>query len=337
MPWQRNNDDPFVNPYTFIPLDAAPPVRKKIEDWKTGETVRGWIEYTITTKTPVSCDEFYMKNNLLPATEIRHIVRQGYEVLTNSCLSSLDLELRFRRLNKTVKELVGNHAPCNGPKWCPACALFGPANLADSSEDAFHFASRIRFENPHLKQSCNIDTYTIQQLSNPNPQKYWYIKNENSHYSLSGRKFYFLHTSIQSHYAVRGSSSMRRCVLLYAYPVNISFSGRIFFDGITPDELAILIDTVDPGNNSINDYQYFHNIGKAKPYGFGRISVKVSKINVIKYNKIDLGNLKVNCDSFKPIRKMSVDDNYPERLERLQTIKKFSANQNIHYPISQRR
>lgn len=110
----------FVNPYNFIPLSDKAPDRSETKESKL---YSGVIEYSILTKSPLfipntsnddafKCGveghksyDFFSYDDLsdrkgsvvkeqhvpvIPGSEIRGMIRSNFEILTNSCLSSLD-------------------------------------------------------------------------------------------------------------------------------------------------------------------------------------------------------------------------------------------------------
>lgn len=117
----------FINPYTFVPISDKEPQRIKFEDLDLdiSDKLDGWIECTLETKSSVfvpnttktfeyGFNEFFSYDDLsgrkkedipkenpkyprIPGSEIRGMVRNIYEQLTDSCLSVIDKE------NLTVK------------------------------------------------------------------------------------------------------------------------------------------------------------------------------------------------------------------------------------------
>lgn len=117
----------FINPYTFVPISTKEPQRVKFEDldWENSDKLDGCIECTLETKSSVfvpnttrtfeyGFNEFFSYDDLagmnkedipkenpkyprIPGSEIRGMVRNIYEQLTDSCLSVIDKE------NLTVK------------------------------------------------------------------------------------------------------------------------------------------------------------------------------------------------------------------------------------------
>ena len=117
----------FINPYTFVPISNKEPQRVKFEDldWENSNKLDGCIECTLETKSSVfvpnttrtfeyGFNEFFSYDDLsgrkekdipkenpkyprIPGSEIRGMIRNIYEQLTDSCLSVIDKE------NLTVK------------------------------------------------------------------------------------------------------------------------------------------------------------------------------------------------------------------------------------------
>lgn len=113
----EETNDQFVNVYNFIPL----PLHKQ-KKYKDTDKHTGYIEYTLTTKTPLfipntSNDNFFRMNEkvsdhksydffsytdvskevgenchepVIPGSEVRGMIRSIYETLTDSCLSILN-------------------------------------------------------------------------------------------------------------------------------------------------------------------------------------------------------------------------------------------------------
>lgn len=113
----EETNDQFVNVYNFIPLPL-----KKQKKYADTDKHTGYIEYTLTTKTPLfipntSNDNFFKMNEkvsdhksydffsytdvskevgenchepVIPGSEVRGMIRSIYETLTDSCLSILN-------------------------------------------------------------------------------------------------------------------------------------------------------------------------------------------------------------------------------------------------------
>lgn len=118
----------FINPYNFIPMGKN---KSKYKDDSTEKKLSGVIEYSVLTKTPLFIpntsnsgifrkenddkdhktydffsytdlagkkngdNEYYMP--VIPGSEIRGMFRNNFEILTNSCMSSLDSDMSLSK------------------------------------------------------------------------------------------------------------------------------------------------------------------------------------------------------------------------------------------------
>lgn len=114
----------FINPYNFIPLEKSP---KKVKVKENEKKYTGYMKCFLTLKTPLIMIDYdpdkirierikdkngneeehkiysnffsINKEPVIPASELRGMIRNKFELLTNSCLSSCNQEL----------ELFGRH------------------------------------------------------------------------------------------------------------------------------------------------------------------------------------------------------------------------------------
>ncbi len=123
----QSANDSFVNCYNFIPLPS-----QKAKKYNDTDKHTGYIEYTLTTRTPLfipntSNDNFFkmgfehksydffsytdvsqeLNSNkchepVIPGSEVRGMIRSIYETLTDSCLSVLN---NNQDLSKRVKDI----------------------------------------------------------------------------------------------------------------------------------------------------------------------------------------------------------------------------------------
>ncbi len=135
-----DKDTHFINPYTFIPIDNREPERKPIE--KGDKT--GVIECSIEVSSPIFIpnttrrfetdvkdhyhQEFYSyddlsdckqpvapKNPVIPGSELRGMIRNVYEQLTNSCFLVVDENnLPYKRSPKPKEQGI---LKWNGKDW----------------------------------------------------------------------------------------------------------------------------------------------------------------------------------------------------------------------------
>lgn len=116
----------YINPYNFIPMGNG---KSKADINKEKKLLSGVIEYSVLTKTPLfipntSCNNIYggpkehksyqfysyvdysinenrenVKNPepVIPGSEIRGMFRSNFEILTNSCMSALDSDMKLSK------------------------------------------------------------------------------------------------------------------------------------------------------------------------------------------------------------------------------------------------
>lgn len=106
--WEKSG---YVNPYGFVSIAEKEPERKTIEEWseKAGECYTGKITYTLETLSPLFIPDTSNENGrdkevhqeyqffsygdgipVIPGSEVRGMVRNLYETLTNSCISFIN-------------------------------------------------------------------------------------------------------------------------------------------------------------------------------------------------------------------------------------------------------
>ena len=92
---------------------------------------------------------------------------------------------------------------------------------------------------------------------------------------LAGRKRYLLRNSIWT----KKTGSDKLDTTIYPLKKGAEFTGTIHFHNLRPEELGALLSAITFHENPT----CYHQIGQAKPYGFGKVSMKVSEIRVPSY------------------------------------------------------
>ena len=120
--WTENrkwNEFKYVNPYGFVPLAEEEPERKTAEAWKAEETEQytGKIVYRLETLSPLFIPDTSLKEDkkdkekhhtyeffsygdgkpVIPGSEVRGMVRNLYETLTNSCVPFINQKEVFSK------------------------------------------------------------------------------------------------------------------------------------------------------------------------------------------------------------------------------------------------
>lgn len=200
--------------------------------------------------------------------------------------------------NKKWKEIYGQNSPCiDTRELCPACLLFG--TTLNGENDVSGNKGRVRFtdalcenEHPRLEKKTlailgnpSVSAFDF-YLNRPGDATFWnfdyYVrsikvdgKSQNFFFSNDtvtprGRKFYFNHkpdTEIQA------DKSNMNSTMEVLDKGNI-FKSRIYFDGITRQQLNDLMWSINFGGNSD---KYQHNIGHGKPLGYGGLSISIGR------------------------------------------------------------
>lgn len=382
----------FVNPYNFIPLEKERAYAQKEE-----KVYSGVICYSVLTRTPLfipntSNDhalypnelehksyEFFSYTDLsnsdnkkqdlpwpvIPGSEMRGMLRNNFEILTNSCMSAIDNEINISTRNGKMKrekkynlnDFINEHKVCSDKNnLCPACSLFGIIGKS------FQVSSHIRVSDltcdvsneEAQAEECYDKCVTLKPLATPKlsntefylkrPEDAWfwnydyYIdKNGNAITKLpeiNGRKFYWHQMDVQ----LEDQEKTKLNISIRPVKKGIKFNGKIFFDKISKTELNQLIYLLNAGDEGpLEDKKHGYKLGTAKPLGLGSIAVSVNKVKWLSYC-IDLQARTI-------LRKEKVYNDYVEPIF-VETIKKdfafitdFNAVQgkNVSYPVTGKR
>ena len=181
-----------------------------------------------------------------------------------------------------------------------AKAMFGYSNEQSS------YKSRISFSDAVIVQECQEKTGRKLILAEPKPTSYLdYLKQDernvstynSDNFELRGVKQYWLHNQ-EPKAEPLDPRKEKAASTLCPLPAGTKFRGKIRFHNLTEDELGLLLWAVRLEKNS------WMNIGKAKAYGYGNISVAVTDAK-----KIDMEEayLSTNMLSLSPFKKIDTD------------------------------
>ena len=206
-----------------------------------------------------------------------------------------------RRWNDIVLEK--SHEKCDKrSRLCPACALFGTAQ-------GDKFASRIRFTDAEYTgdiKSLNRREVTFAELGLPRPSYIPFYLREtkaNADYSIGydsdmmeirGRKFYWHHVPDMDRRVPRN----KRNATFETVGGSAEFKFRIYFDGITEQQMQLLAMAVHLNENDADGHMC-HKIGHGKPLGYGSVKIYIKECKVRAYD-LDAGwrekEREVPCD-----------------------------------------
>lgn len=234
--------------------------------------------------------------------------------------------------NHTIGDLAGQFAPCGGrtehkkekenekdkiTKLCPACALFGmvgaESETAVSSSIRFSDATISESEKKNDTKQYYEDIVTLPELSSPKLQNVeFYLENSNNavfwtydYYItekreervqqavLRGRKFYWHHPEVK----LKSVKATNRNSTVRPLTTNITFEGKLYFDGISDEQLKKIIWIMNGGSESENSVgnddegKIMYKIGMGKPLGLGSVKLEITNIKKRKVS-IESGELK---------------------------------------------
>jgi len=170
-------------------------------------------------------------------------------------------------------------------------AIFGYSSQKESCKSKVYFTDAIAMHTTDPEELSKMI------LSEPKPTSYMdYLVQQdhmnpvtyNSPYmKLRGIKQYWLHQQADP---TDGTDKTKVATSFYPLKAGTSFKGTIRFKNMTEDELGLLLWSIrlDPEKSMMN-------IGKAKPYGYGKISVNVESVKRLdKHKAYSLEQLELN-------------------------------------------
>lgn len=211
--------------------------------------------------------------------------------------AAIGREIFHNKLN----DILGNYAQCeNRESICPACNLFGLV-----SKDISH-ASRVRFTDalPMSSQFISDECIILNELASPKlsatefylkrpskTAKIWnydyaikewkrenktiipeFLPKENYIPQIRGRKYYWHQKSTKKAFADIDKASDRNVGGQILKSGEFAF--KVYFDGITREELDKLLWVLEIGGRKSNA----HKIGMGKPLGLGSIKINVTAV-----------------------------------------------------------
>ncbi len=262
-------------PYEFVPFPDKPPQVEEVQGQSAYVDGRltGWLELELETLTPVQVASGYMdfvraggqeylaslqahirrrtaegekRVYVLPGSSLKGAIRSLVEALSPSCLRVASRTTRLasdRRFN-----------PCQPPRLCPACRLFGAQDYQAQLifEDALvPSGSLVIFATPLL--------WTPARGSGRLPPIYLDPRGQ-----IKGRKFYY-------HYEPATGSDVRALVKR-----GVRIPARIHFHNLTEGELGLLLSAL-----GLNPQKPFPiKVGAGKPVGLGTVQVHPTSLGL---------------------------------------------------------
>lgn len=197
--------------------------------------------------------------------------------------------------------------------------IFGFTNFK-STEGEISYKGRVRFTNAKLiSHKENIDEI-FKTLMNPKINSFQlYLKQDkndisslntyNEDFELRGQKFYWMHDNADTsndfktqlekvklensmHNKYKKEPQENQFAKLKSINSEAEFKGRIYFENLSCDELGLLLMSLRPYEQAVD------NIGQGKPYGFGKIKIDILDVKEIKMlNRFT----KLNCNECEDV------------------------------------
>lgn len=194
----------------------------------------------------------------------------------------------------SIGSLAKEFAPCK-ENYCPACDLFGyvgknnesskgssirftdlyvDKGKEDKSPEDYYACDKLTIQTLGEPKLGNVDFY----LKKPNGANYWtydyYIKGNGKIYiqegNLRGRKYYWHHRNQK---VPAGTEATKLNKTIRPLKSNVTFVGKLYFDGISKKQLDQLIWILNSGTEKLG-----LKLGGAKPLGFGSIACEVTGV-----------------------------------------------------------
>lgn len=207
------------------------------------------------------------------------------------CLQDGNLDMSFAALGRKAFEntLDGmlfekSHQKCSGRQnLCPACALFGTV-------EGEGLGSRVRFTDAQCvdfdREKQLIENVVFAELSSPRISYipfYLRAKIENADYrkgydsddlEIRGRKFYWHHMPELN--PQEPIEKNERNGTFDVLTPDTEFEFKVYFDGITEEQLKLLAAAIHLNENDIEG-NLCQKIGHGKPLGYGSVKMTVHK------------------------------------------------------------
>lgn len=187
-----------------------------------------------------------------------------------------------------------------GGKLDYAKALFG------YSDNKSSYKSRVSFADAVVADGAKVSVNPAKViLGEPKPTSYYdYLVAKDgepgsyldSDFKLRGIKQYWLRAQVEK---MEGEVKENVASTIAPLPENTKFVGKIRFTNLTEDELGLLLWSV-----KLNATSHM-NIGKAKSYGYGNISLNITDVKVVDYEKAYKTDSLLDMD---PFAKVDVDN-----------------------------
>jgi CRISPR-associated protein (TIGR03986 family) len=189
---------------------------------------------------------------------------------------------KFPYTKSMMKALIGNH---KSNEIDLAKSIFGFSKKEDDKQ--LSLKGRVQFS--HAKKICNTNPLQPRYVLLGTPKASYYpiylIQNGNEYKTLmdgnsilAGWKRYPIHKNFNHN--CQGKSTQTTCIT----PLNkgAKFKLKVRFHNLKKVEIGALLSALTFHNNSSS---YFHSLGLAKSYGYGKVSLNITRISNLKFSQ----------------------------------------------------
>ena len=244
----------------------------------------------------------------------------------------------------TLSQLIGRKTACDSRKQlCTTCSVFGMVGEDEA------LGSRIRFMDAVCENlSAGTQTVTLQELSSPRPSYLpFYLKEkgrkqgtegtamgyDHPNNELRGRKFYWHFKNPKLKASVK-ANKLNATVEVLGGDTAEHFSFKVYFDGITMEELAALVYSLNFNENE-KEGKLCHKIGHGKPLGLGSVKIVVDDIRQRIYTPEKEYKLNNITDSvFQKVSEWAIKVENNISVQALKEMVKYDAveGEEVRYP-----
>lgn len=278
------------NPYDFVPLEASQPIRLAWSPETYGidryqpDRYSGRICCILHPETPIFVHgqgqqggnrrSFFRIDGKpgIPAASLKGAIRSIYEIVTDSCLSSVSDEYKASRPIKISQRLPSDaYKPCHTlSEVCPACMLFGM--VEQEVKEARGVAGRLSFSDAVPVKILDQWQDMPKQGGGPQPRHASFYFQNGGAGKILGRKLYYHHQDYQATIKLYGDGG--RPGLMKAELQSGDFTFQIDFVNLTEAELNNLCYTL------LLEEEIRHHMAYGKAYGLGSARILISQIDL---------------------------------------------------------
>lgn len=217
--------------------------------------------------------------------------------------------------------------------------IFGSTDLTNNKNKKESLKGRVYFGNAHCTKAIEHKGKPIKVVLNSPKASYYpfYLKGEKTYLDadaeLSGFKQYPVHTDTKN--SVLNEENKNLESEFIPLRENSVFTGKVRFHNLKKEEIGALLSAITFHGNT---EKFSHNIGGAKPLGYGKIKVKVESISNLQNTKNEYLYAYEELMN-KHIEKLKLNKNSWFETEQMQQLLAMSQsnistcqNKNLIYP-----